>query len=211
MVEFIPGPSGTLEARLWLPSEVGGVETPLAACVVCHPHPSHGGTMNNSVVFRTARGLQAAGVATLRFNFRGVGRSAGVHDGAGAEEEDLRAALDFMQERYPGLPLWAAGFSFGSRQVVGLLPREPRIERIVLVALPVLAYPCEVAAQVDRPGLLVMAELDTFGTLSSALERFPNLGQLETKEVSGADHFFVGKLEELQEHVRAYAAQALGQ
>ena len=92
---FIPGPAGKLEAVYWPASG----ERARAAAVMCHPHPLHGGTMNSSVVFRASRGLQLAGVDVLRFNFRGAGRSEGVHDGRGGELEDLRAALDWLDER----------------------------------------------------------------------------------------------------------------
>ncbi|MEO6711453.1 MAG: alpha/beta hydrolase, partial [Planctomycetota bacterium] len=102
---FIPGPVGRLEAILWEPLHGAA---PRAAALVCHPHPKGGGTMDNNVVFRTARGLQHAGLAVLRFNFRGVGASEGAHDGEGAEDGDAAAGVDLLEQRYPGLELWGA-------------------------------------------------------------------------------------------------------
>lgn len=203
----VQGPVGRLEAELWTHDGPGA---PPAIAVVCHPHPLHGGTMRNNVVHRTARGLHDAGLAVLRFNFRGTGASEGVHDGQGAEEEDLVAAIDWMLERYPGVPLWAAGFSFGSRTVAGLAPREPRIERVGLVALPVIAYDCRMALDIHQPGALFMAGDDTFGTLAVLREQMPELAErFHVVEIEGVDHFFTGKLDELRESVAAWAASSL--
>src|SRR5712671_4968785 len=96
----IPVAHGRLEALL------RGPEAPFAAAVFCHPHPLHGGTMNNNVVYRVAKALNDAGAAVLRFNFRGVGASTGSHDAGAGEEDDALAALDFLAEHHPGLPLW---------------------------------------------------------------------------------------------------------
>lgn len=203
----IQGPVGRLEGELWLPEDGAA---PLAAAVVCHPHPLHGGTMKNNVVHRTARGLQDAGLAVLRFNFRGVGASEGRHDGEGAEEADLAAALDHLAEAVPGVPLWAGGFSFGSRTVVGLAPREPRIERVVLIALPVIAYDCRHALAVPQPGAIFMAGDDTFGTLAVLREQMPALEErLHVEEVPDVDHFFTGKLDELRARVGTWAVREL--
>ena len=128
----IQGPVGRLEAVLWEPDDGA---RPTAVAVVAHPHPLHGGTMDNNVVHRTARGLHEAGLAVLRFNFRGTGASEGLHDGEGAEEEDFRACLDWLAERFPGIELWAAGFSFGSRTAAALAARSPRVARVLLIAL----------------------------------------------------------------------------
>src|SRR6202041_347176 len=102
------GPAGKLEALLE-PPEHG---EPRAAALVCHPHPLFGGTMHNKVVYRTARGLRRSGSVVLRFNFRGVNLSEGVHDEGNGEVEDARAALQVLRERYLDLPYALAGFSF---------------------------------------------------------------------------------------------------
>src|ERR1700722_12343681 len=108
---FIEGPAGRLESLLEEPE----ARDPIAACLVCHPHPLFGGTMHNKVVYRMARGLRRAGSAVLRFNFRGVNLSEGEHDNGPGEVEDARAGLAFLRERYPDLAYSLAGFSFGSR------------------------------------------------------------------------------------------------
>src|SRR5207249_534605 len=108
---FLEGPAGRLEAILWTPSAAASL--PLAA-VVCHPHPLFGGTMHNKVVYQAAKSLDAIGVPVLRFNFRGAGLSAGVHDRGLGEQGDVRAALDYLVSEFPGVPLLLAGFSFGA-------------------------------------------------------------------------------------------------
>src|ERR1043165_7775227 len=108
-VHDLKGPAGRLEALIDVP-----VETPRAAVVFAHPLPTHGGTMHTKVVFQGAKALARIGCAVLRFNFRGVGRSSGMWDEGRGECDDFRAAVDFMAGRYPGVDLWAAGFSFGA-------------------------------------------------------------------------------------------------
>jgi hypothetical protein len=105
--------------------------------VVCHPHPQYGGTMHNKVVHRVASTLLDLGAAVLRFNFRGVGKSAGHFDQGEGELEDARAALGFMRGRYPGAREWLAGFSFGAWVVARLTASEPTIERLIMIAPPV--------------------------------------------------------------------------
>src|SRR5258706_104046 len=100
---------------------VGGpVQAARAAAVVCHPHPLHGGTMHNHVTYRLAQAWRDAGVACVRFNFRGVGRSTGAHDEGRGEVDDAAAALDWLAQQTPGVPLYASGFSFGSRAALAL-------------------------------------------------------------------------------------------
>src|ERR1700719_863422 len=98
----LPGPAGSLEALLWAPKQ--SQEIHLAA-VVCHPHPLYQGTMHNKVVYQAAKALDSLGIPVLRFNFRGVGASEGSYDNGRGEEDDLRAALDYLAAEYPGAPL----------------------------------------------------------------------------------------------------------
>ncbi|MBL8860236.1 MAG: hypothetical protein JNL28_17135 [Planctomycetes bacterium] len=203
---FLAGAAGRLEARLWEPDPPEA----RAAVVFCHPHPLYGGTMDNKVVFRAARGLQRAGLATLRFNFRGVKRSEGKHDGQGGEADDLGVALDWMEARYPGLPLWAGGFSFGSRTAVQRAIVDPRIRRLVLVALPVLAFDVSYVAQVKQPGFVLMAQNDEYGTLAELQRRYPEAAaRFETSEVPGVGHFFENETHTVEARVMEYARRAL--
>src|SRR5262249_51225628 len=105
----LPGPAGPLEALLEEPA-LDGTEKPIRAAVAfAHPHPQQGGTMHTKAVYQGAKGLVRIGCAVLRFNFRGVGASAGEFDAGQGEREDFLTALTYLQERYPGRPLWAAG------------------------------------------------------------------------------------------------------
>lgn len=202
---FIPGPVGRLEALLWTPLHGAPAR---AAAVVCHPHPVFGGTMDNNVVFRTARGLQSAGLAVLRFNFRGVGASEGVHDGHGAEELDAQAALDHMAADYPQLPLWAAGFSFGARTMAGVAGHDRRLERLLCITMPCLRFDCSFLRKVLPPTHVITAGLDEYGTLADLRAKFPDLpAHLSTEEIPGVDHFFKGKTPELEARVKAWANQ----
>jgi alpha/beta superfamily hydrolase len=204
---FIPGPAGRLEAVHWMPQR--RVES-RGAAVMCHPHPLFGGTMNSSVVFRAARGLQLAGLEVLRFNFRGVGKSDGAHDGQGGEQDDLRAALDWLAARNAERELWAGGFSFGSRVAASVAAHDDRVRRVVLVALPVVAFDCSFIRDVKKPGLIVMAERDEYGTRAELLERHPDLHPaLEVVEIAGTGHFFEGATQTLQEVVREWAERTL--
>src|SRR5918993_645340 len=130
----------------------------------------HGGTMHNKVVFRTARGLEDAGAVTLRVNFRGVGHSTGEHTGArGGEQEDARAALDYLVEHYPDLPVFLAGFSFGARVGLEVGARDPRVRYLVGVGTPVSIpereYDFSFLSDCRKPLLLVHGERDEFGSV----------------------------------------------
>ncbi len=200
----LDGPAGRLQGLL------EGPEAPVVAAIVCHPHPLHGGTMDNGIVFRAARALRDCGAATLRFNFRGVGKSAGIHGGSGEEELDASAALDWLAGRVPERPLWAAGYSFGARTVCGLAAREPRIERVILIAPPLGTSEWSCLERLSRPGLLLFGSEDPFGTLRELERRHPRLpGELEQVEIEGADHFFRGRTPVLEERIREYARAAL--
>jgi len=138
----IPGPVGRLEALIELPAPDAG--PPVLSCVICHPHPLFGGTLQNKVVHTLARTLRAAGGATVRFNFRGVGASEGTHDEGRGEIQDALAAVAWTRARWPGTPLVLAGFSFGGAVAiqaaavaapVWLITVAPAVDRIPLEQL----------------------------------------------------------------------------
>ncbi|HEY7413028.1 MAG TPA: alpha/beta fold hydrolase [Vicinamibacteria bacterium] len=200
----IAGPAGGLEAVLMHPEEA-----PQAAAVVCHAHPLHGGMMHFKPVFRAAKALQEQGVAALRFNFRGVGRSAGTHDEGRGEQDDLRAALDEIGRRFPGVPLFAGGFSFGSAVALRVAARDERVRAAFALGFPLsmVADPSFVTARA-LPRLFVQGEQDVYG----AREAIQDLGAgatppAEVVVVPGADHFFAGHLDELQDAVSRWAAR----
>ena len=166
--------------------------------------------MDNKVVFRAARGLQRAGLAVLRFDFRGVRRSEGAHDGTSGEIADLGAALDWMHARHPSLELWAGGFSFGSRVASQRALVDERIERLVLVALPVRAFDVSYIGRVEQPGFILMAENDEYGTLAELQRRYPDaVEHFETSEVPGVGHFFENETHTVEDRVKDYAERML--
>ena len=199
---FIPVSHGRLEAILKEPrsSNAEGGETPLGAALVLHPHPLHGGTMHNKVVFRAARALNDAGLVALRINFRGVGRSTGEHDEARGEKEDARVALEHLAEKYPGLPLTVAGFSFGARVGLEYGIGEPRVQRLIGIGTPVNSYDFEFLHTCRKPLLLVHGERDEIADaarLEAVARRLPPEVPVTLRIIAGAGHFFDQQLEEL--------------
>jgi uncharacterized protein len=194
---FFEGPAGRIEAILKEPST-----TVTRAAVVCHPHPLFGGTMHNKVVFRIARAFQGAGFAVLRFNFRGAGHSQGKHDQGRGEQDDLRAAIKFMGEKYANAEVWLAGFSFGSAVMLRAACGDPSIRALVAAGAPVSKYDLSYVVTCDKPKLFVQGGLDEFGSPED-LERFAaRLSEPKMlKVIEGADHFFNGHLEELEKAV----------
>lgn len=197
------GPAGRLEAVLDAPGD--GLAARLRAAVVfAHPHPQLGGTLQTKVVYQGAKGLARIGCAVLRFNFRGVGTSAGEFDQGAGEKEDFRAALDYMAARYPGVQLWAAGFSFGSWVALEVGAADPRVAVLIAIAPPVATsisgmeytFPNTLAS--TKPKFFVQGEADDICPLQ-ALWKF--YGQLhEPKEIvviDAADHLFEGKVSEV--------------
>lgn len=193
---MIAGPSGRLEALLEEP-EFG---EPIHAVLVCHPHPQHGGTMHNKVVYRLARGLRRTGAVVLRFNFRGVNLSEGVYGHGDGEVEDARSALGFLTDRYPHLPFSLAGFSFGSRTILRL-GCEPGIHAVRLIAA---GYPTrwpdlEEVSVCTREKVFIQSTNDEFGPIESLKAFVDSL--LEPKslyQVEAQDHFFGGALDEFE-------------
>lgn len=201
----IAGPAGRLEAILMRP-----VGAPRAAAVVCHAHPLHGGVMHFKVVFRAAKALQAHGAAVLRFNFRGVGRSDGVHDNGRGEQDDVSAALDEVQRRFPGLPLVLGGFSFGAHMALRLGTRDGRVSALFALGLPLTHLPDTAFLQDCRlPRLFVQGEHDEFGDGARVAELVAGLPEPKSLVVvPGSDHFFGGHLDALQAAVQDWAAAA---
>lgn len=181
--------------------------TPVAAAVVCHAHPLHGGVMHYKVVFRAAKALQHHGVAALRFNFRGVGRSQGVHDNGRGEQDDVRAALGEMARRFPGLPMVIGGFSFGSAMALLAGVSDDRVRALFALGFPISMTPDTSFLDACRkPRLFVQGENDAFGNAEQIRERVARLPEPKTLVVvPGSDHFFAGHLDRLQETIDAWA------
>jgi hypothetical protein len=199
----IAGPAGRLEAILMTPEG-----PPVAAGVVCHANPLQGGVMHFNVVFRAAKALQQHGVAVLRFNFRGVGRSEGTHDQGRGEQDDVRAALAEVQRRFPALPVVLGGFSFGASMALRVGCAERSVHALFALGLPVtMMTDLSFLPTCRPPRLFVQGERDQFGgadRMRELVARLPEPRALVI--VPGADHFFGGHLEEMQEAVGAWAA-----
>jgi alpha/beta superfamily hydrolase len=189
----IPVAHGQLEAILKEPA------SPVAAAVLCHPHPLGGGTMNNNVVYRAAKALGEADVAVLRFNFRGVGASTGRHDGGAGEEEDALAALELLAQRHPNLPLWMAGFSFGARVGLTVGARDPRVAKLLGIGLALSMFDYSFLNDSPQPKAVIQASNDEYGArpvVTAAVAAMAEPKQLWV--VDGATHLFPQHLAELE-------------
>jgi alpha/beta superfamily hydrolase len=183
---FIDGPEGRLEARL------DASAAPAKLAILCHPHPLYGGDMHDRVLGILADALIRRDVATVRFNFRGVGASEGQFSGAGGEVDDLIAVIRWVRETYPEIPLTLGGYSFGAATVLSALAGSGAT-RALLIALPAGrlsvtepdgSIPVDVFAG-DEDELLDL----------SALTKVPHL---RVHRIDGADHFFTGRWEALR-------------
>jgi uncharacterized protein len=198
---FVAGPAGKLEALLEEPEDTA----PRAAALVCHPHPQHGGTMHNKVVYRVARGLRRTGHVVLRFNYRGVNLSEGSYAHGEGELDDARAALAYLRERFPELPYTLAGFSFGSRIALRLGcggALSPGASRIIAVGFPTAYRDSASLEGCQTPRIFIQSTHDEFGAvndLRAIVETLPEPKELILIEAQ--DHFFNGALERLEEEV----------
>lgn len=192
---FLNGPAGRLEAILWSPAD--GKKAPLAA-LVCHPHPLFGGTMHNKVVYQAAKSLDQFGLPVLRFNFRGAGMSAGTFDGGAGERGDVRAALDFLADEFPDLPVLLAGFSFGSWVGLRVGCEDVRAAEMIGIGTPVNDADFSYLSDCDKPKIFVQGSKDKFGSLKKLELLVASLpGENRLTAVEDADHFFTGKLDQL--------------
>jgi alpha/beta superfamily hydrolase len=185
----IPASHGILEGLLRLPDRV--TSPPTMAAVVSHPHPLYGGTMHNKVAFRIAQALVEHGLPTLRFNFRGVGRSTGSFDDGDGERQDVRDALDAMARRFPDLPLCLGGVSFGVWVGFPVGCADSRVALLVGVGVPVDLLPFGDLVDCQKPKLFVQGEFDEYGPQAEIerwFERLPDPKRLVV--VPGADHLF---------------------
>lgn len=206
----IPVSHGQLEATLKEPAD-----GPLrGAAIVCHPHPIHGGTMHTKAVYRAAQGLNDAGLVTLRFNFRGVGTSTGSFDDGIGEQDDARAALDWMEKEYPHLPLVLGGFSFGSMVGLTVGCEDDRVVALLGLGLPVELedrYDYGFLGEAGKPTLVVQGEHDEFGSGELIAEALAEVGDhVSLVRIPDTDHFFDGRLDELRAAVGGYFGSGPG-
>jgi alpha/beta superfamily hydrolase len=196
-IHDLTGPVGKLEALIDVPAG-----TPKAAVVFAHPLPTHGGTMHTKAVYQGTKGLVRAGCAVLRFNFRGVGHSAGSFDAGAGEKGDFIAALDYMERQYPGLPLWAAGFSFGSWIALETGAADPRVTVLIGIAPPVTrtGYDFSNTRASTKPKFFVHGESDEICPLQDMWKFYGVLPEpKELVVIDMADHLFDGHTAEVGE------------
>ena len=192
--------AAAIDARLRF--EAGGVpleghlrvpEQPARAVVVCHPHPQYGGNMDNNVVVGVADALRAAGVATLRFNFRGVGGSGGRHGGGAEEVRDVEAAVAELGRRVPDVPVTLIGYSFGA--AVGLRAGYrglPGVRGLVGIAPPLAMLDMTFLADATLPVCLVAGDGDSFCGTRELQALAARIADASVAVIEGADHFFAG-------------------
>ena len=202
IVTDLRGPAGRLEALIDAP-ESGAVR---AAVVFAHPHPQYGGTMHTKTVYQSAKALTRIGCAVLRFNFRGVGASEGAFDSGPGEQADFRAALDYMAGRYPGVPLWTAGFSFGSWVALEVGAADPRVSLLLGIAPPVATsvsgqnYTFDATLESTKPKFFVQGEADEVCPIEGMWHFYGKLHEpKELAVIDAADHLFDGKTQEVGE------------
>ncbi len=209
---MLEGPAGKLEALL----NVGDPHT-THAVLICHPHPLFGGTMHNKVVYNAMKALTSFGFHALRFNFRGTGLSEGTHDEGRGEQQDVLAALDFLDNEFH-LPIIFTGFSFGTVTGLRAACPDPRVVGVISLGTPVnvegRAYTYGFLADCAKPKLFISGGNDQYSpreALEAAFERAAPPKELVI--VEHADHFFEGKLKQMQtaidSWVRSYFPHAV--
>lgn len=193
----LPGPVGHLEALL-----NSGDPNARYSALVCHPHPMGGGTMHNKVVYHVMKALNGLGIPVLRFNFRGTGRSQGKHDDGRGEQDDVRAAIDWLNAEFHR-PILFAGFSFGSNVGMRACCGDPRVHGLMALGLPVIAegrsYTYSYLPKCTQPKLFLSGDRDQYGpaqAVESIVASAPDPKRLIW--IKDADHFFVGKLDQVQ-------------
>ena len=201
----LDGPAGRLEALLEEPAD-----PPRLAALVCHPHPQMGGTMHTHAVYRLARAIRAAGGVTLRFNYRGVGRSAGRYDHGRGEADDTQTALDWLAADRPRLPLLLAGFSFGAWMATRTGGQDPRVLGLLLAGVALRAVDAELARSasevrgVEKPVAVIQGANDALGPQAElARELSGARGQRRLVFVPGASHLFTEALDALEREALA--------
>ena len=211
----IEGPAGALQALVETPvTEAGEPLTVPAFAVVCHPHPLFGGTMDNKVVYTVARAFEQLGAPAIRFNFRGVAASTGSYYEGRGESDDALAVIAWGRQRWPHVPLWLAGFSFGGAVALRIADQAAP-QRLVLVApgitrLERADFEAARAAQPACPWLIVQGDADDVvpaqAVLAWAAERqpLPGVPDPEVRVLPGAVHFFHGRIGELREAVLTF-------
>jgi hypothetical protein len=202
----IAGPAGRLEALLDEPAQPGTIGADgrvsagharglRAAIVLAHPHTSYGGTMHTKMVYQSAKALSRIGCAVLRFNFRGAGASAGTFSDGPGEQDDFRAALDFMRAQYPDAPLWAAGMSFGAWVALTVGVEDRRVSTLIGIAPPLARYDFTAVERSAKAKFFIQGEFDEICPLKTMREFYARAAEpKELVVIDAADHLFDGRV-----------------
>jgi uncharacterized protein len=197
---LLEGPAGQLEVLTTYPDSA---RTPPAIAVICHPHPLFGGTLNNKVVTTLARSFQMLGLSTLRFNFRGVGKSQGQYDQGNGETKDLLALLEWLKIACPDSAIWLAGFSFGA-YVAARGAKEWPVEQLICVAPPIENFPFKTLPPFTCPWLVIQGDKDEIVAPAAVFSWLESLAYPPALiRIKDATHFFHGHLIELRERLIA--------
>lgn len=202
---LINGPSGGLEVLTSSPS-VTVPDYENSVCVICHPHPQHGGTMHNKVVYTLAKVMDELGVKSVRFNYRGVGQSAGEYDHGEGEQQDLLAIVDWVRSVFPDKDIWLGGFSFGG--FVSLKASAQIKPKQIISIAPAAGHPYfKNIPEIDCPWVYVQGEEDDVVLPQNAYEWIASIRQKPTLiRMDDAGHFFHGKLIDLKQELLSYFA-----
>jgi len=193
---LLPGPAGQLEVITTFPETP---RTPAIIAVICHPHPLFGGTMNNKVIYTLARCFNSMGLATVRFNFRGVGLSQGEYDQGEGESDDLLALLAWLKESYPESGVWLSGFSFGAYIAARVAKIWP-VKQLICIAPPIENFPFKALPPFSCPWIVVQGDEDEVVSPTAVFSWLNSLASPpELIKIHGASHFFHGKLIELRD------------
>jgi hypothetical protein len=205
---IINGADGRLEGRF-----VQGASERAPIALLLHPHPQHGGTMHNKVVYTLNQAFLKGGFSTMRFNFRGVGRSQGVYGRGEGELQDAASALDWLQQTNPNAAsCWVAGFSFGAWIGMQLLMRRPEIDRFIAVAPPANVFDFTFLAPCPSSGLIVQGDKDEVVPEESVVKLVDKLAKqrdirVDYRVIKGANHFFTDRLDKLEAMVNEYSSE----
>ena len=198
----LPSPVGFLEA-LYRPGPEEGGPSRSGGAVILHPHPLYGGNMHNKVVFTCQKVCAELGLATLRFNFRGVGTSAGSYDDGQGEQRDVLAALEHLRQQLPGRPLYLVGFSFGAWLALKIGAENADVRAIAALGTPVGWAELDFLARLDKPKLFVHGTQDQYCDPGEMEKGFGMMAEpKQLRWVMDADHFFTDRLDELEEILR---------
>ena len=198
--DIIHGPVGNIEILVDSPRQ----SEPSIVAIVCHPHPLFGGNMSNKVTHILARACNDLDATAVRFNFRGVGRSEGAHDDGRGEVDDVLAVVEWVKQRWPNAMLWLAGFSFGAAMALRAALRRSDIARLVTVA-PALRWLQQVSQASHCPWLVIQGDRDELVDVDAVRGWLQTLSEPPSLVVlSGAEHFFHGRLNDLREAVKAW-------